>query len=422
MKILIFLSSLELGGAERQALLLAEHLKTEDHIIQIWGLGKPGKITSLCEEKKIICRSKCYFLEGNNFQKIKCLLNLIHDIREFSPDIIIPFCTPISLQCALIWRFTKTHVCLWNERDIGIYHRLHKTYPFAMKLSTCIVTNSNEGKNYILRECGNDLDVRVINNGVYILPPKDTKEIWRKRLGANESTFIACMVANLHPIKNHSLLINAWNEALKSNFIPKDSLLVLAGREDMAEDLKRQVINYGIKDKIIFLGSVDDIPGLLSAVDLGVLSSFTESQPNAILEYMYSGLPIIASNLPSIKEILSDTDSIFFNNDSVEELVIAIKQMFSSDRRRKAGRINEEKCKRMYLPERMFNEYKNLFIELLNIERRKISLIVWFDIFLWFPKYFFIYLKSCVKKTIKLFIPHFILEIFYYRKKNVIII
>lgn len=407
MRILFILGGLELGGAERQAFLLAEHLKVEGNDIEIWGLGKPGKLASLCDKKKISWRSKRYFLEGNPFQKSKSFLYFVHDIKIFSPDIIIPFCTPASLQCALSWRFTKTNVCIWNERDVGIYHYLHETYPFAMKLSTCIVTNSNEGKNYILRECGKELDVRVINNGVYTLPPNETREAWRKRLGADESSFIACMVANIHPIKNHSLLIQAWNEALISNVIPNDSILVLAGREDVAEDIKRQVINYGIDDKIIFLGQIDDITGLLTAVDLGILSSFTEGQSNAILEYMYSGLPIIASNLPSIKEILHDTDSILFNNDSVEELVIALKQMSSPDRRYKAGIRNAEKCKQIYLPEHMFSEYKKLFYELLNKKRNKISLNVRYDIFLWFTKSF-----------LKLFIPPIMIKIYHSLKKN----
>jgi glycosyltransferase involved in cell wall biosynthesis len=387
MKFLFFLTSLELGGAERQAILLAEHLQSEGHDVKVWGLGKPGKASSLCDEKKIVWESKRFWLEGNIFKEANGLFEMIRDIKKFSPDIIIPYCTTPSLLCALSWRFTRTRVCLWGERDIGLSRGFHKEYPFAIKLSTCVVTNSREGESFIKKEFGYNLDVRVICNGVYTSPAKETKEIWRKKLGAGETSFIACMVANIHRIKNHPLLIEAWNKALKSSVIPSDSLLVLAGHEYEAENVKCQVANYGIQDNVKFLGQVDDIPGLLSAVDMGVLTSFSESQPNAILEYMYAGLPVIASDLPSIRDILQDTDSCFFRKDSVDDLVTAFQQMASADRRHNAGLHNAKICRQKYSPERMFADYEALFSELLANQRSKIPLNIRINIILWFPKY-----------------------------------
>ena len=386
MKFLFFLTSLELGGAERQAILLAEHLQSEGHNIKVWGLGKPGKVSSLCDEKKINWELKHFWLEGNIFKEVDGLLKMARDIRKFYPDIIIPYCTTPSLLCALSWRFTRTRVCLWGERDIGLARGFHKEYPFAMTLSTCVVTNSKEGENFIKNEYGSNLDVRVIYNGVHASLAKETRDTWRKQLGAGETSLIVCMVANIHRIKNHSLLIEAWNKALKTSVIPNDSLLVFAGREDDAESLKCQIINYGIQDKINFLGQVDDISGLLSAVDIGVLSSFSESQPNAILEYMYAGLPVIASDLPGIREILQDTDSCFFKTDSVEELIEALVQMSSTARRQRAGLRNAEICRQKYSPERMFAEYKALFDELSNKKKPKIPLNIVVSIFLWFSK------------------------------------
>jgi len=387
MKILFFLTSLELGGAERQAILLAEHLQSEGHDIKVWGLGNPGKASSLCDEKKIIWESKKFWLEGNIFKQVNGLLKMIRDIKGFSPDVIIPYCTGPSLLCALSWRFTRTRVCLWGERDIGLARGFNKTYPFAIQLSTCVVTNSWEGKKFINKEYGHNLDVRVIFNGVFTSPPKVSKDEWRKKFGAGNASLIACMVANLHLNKNHPLLIEAWNKALKTSVIPEDSILVLAGREDDSKKIKNLVERYSINDNVKFLGQVDDIYGLLAAVDIGVLSSISESQPNAILEYMYAGLPIIASDLPSIKDILKDTDSYFFNKDSIDDFVAAFKYMSDANRRHYAGSLNAEICKQRFLPQRMFAEYKALFEELLDKKKTDIPFNIWFSIFLWFPKY-----------------------------------
>jgi hypothetical protein len=117
---------------------------------------------------------------------------------------------------------------------------------------------------------------------------------------------------------------------------------------------------------------------------------------------MYAGLPVIASDLPGIREILQDTDSCFFRTDSVDELVNAFEQMSSADRRRKAGLRNAEICRQKYSPERMFAEYKILFDELQNKKRPKIPLNIWVIIFLWFPKHIF-FSFSLVKRLYGIF-------------------
>jgi glycosyltransferase involved in cell wall biosynthesis len=379
MKILFFISTLELGGAERQALMLAEHLQSEGHDILLWGYGKPGKAAVICEEKKIAWESKAF--------GIKNLFQMIKEIRRYSPDIIIPFCTGPSLLCALSWRFTKAHVCLWNERDIGLSRDLINDYPFAILLSTCVVTNSIHGRNYILKEYGRDLDVRVIYNGVIANPPMETAHIWKKRLNAENSSLIVCMVSNLSKNKNHIFLLNAWNEALISSTIPNDSVLVLAGREDdMAEILRQYVAKNDLADNVKFLGQVDDISGLLSAVDVGVLSSLSEGQPNVVVEYMYAGLPIIASDIPGAREVLQDTDTCFFGNDSIDELVSAFRQMLSAGKRNSDGRINADLCKKKYMPDRMFSDYKTLFEELMSQKKKRISFFIWFLVLIYFIK------------------------------------
>jgi glycosyltransferase involved in cell wall biosynthesis len=399
MRILFFLSSLELGGAERQALLLAEHLQNEKHDVQIWGLERPGKVSLFCDAKKIIWKS-CPYWKGNLFQRIKIIFNTTLNIREFNPDIIIPFGGMPSFLCAISWRFTKAIACIWGERDIGLSRYWFDEYSFAIRLATCVVTNSYEGKEYIKREYNKNLDIRVINNGVFSNAPEETREKWRERLGAKESTLVYCMVANLSNLKNHSLLLEAWYHATKTAAIPDDAILVLAGREDdMADLLKQKVIDYGMSDKVKFLGPVDDISGLLATVDVGVLCSNSEGQSNAILEYMYAGLPIIASDLPSIREILHDTGSCLFRKDSVEELTTALGQMTSADRRYKIGRYNVERCRQLYLPEKMFNGYKNLLNEMLNKKKKKISMGDWHAIIIWFLNMF---ISGCKRRFINL--------------------
>jgi glycosyltransferase involved in cell wall biosynthesis len=54
------------------------------------------------------------------------------------------------------------------------------------------------------------------------------------------------------------------------------------------------------------LDHVDDVAGLLEASDIGVLSSYNEGLPNAILEYMLHGLPVVATDMAGVREVLSE--------------------------------------------------------------------------------------------------------------------
>jgi glycosyltransferase involved in cell wall biosynthesis len=83
------------------------------------------------------------------------------------------------------------------------------------------------------------------------------------------------------------------------------TILLLAGRFDEPENnLKTLAIDLEIGNSLRFLGPVDDVWGLLQAVDLYVHSSKTEGTPNAVLEAMASGLTVVGNDIPGIREVL----------------------------------------------------------------------------------------------------------------------
>ena len=71
-----------------------------------------------------------------------------------------------------------------------------------------------------------------------------------------------------------------------------------------ADQAKALAFDLNLGSSVRFLGSVQDVTGLLSAVDLGVFSSKTEGCPNAVLECMASGLAVVGTDIPGIREAL----------------------------------------------------------------------------------------------------------------------
>ena len=125
----------------------------------------------------------------------------------------------------------------------------------------------------------------------------------------DEATFVACMVGNLHAAKDHLTLLRAWQLVVdRLEPLGKKPVLLLAGRLDsMADRVKALAFDLRLHDSVQFLGLVEDIAGLLEAVDLGVFCSPKESCPNGVLECMAVGLPVVASDIAGVREVVGES-------------------------------------------------------------------------------------------------------------------
>ena len=109
-------------------------------------------------------------------------------------------------------------------------------------------------------------------------------------------------VGRMDPAKNHPKLISAFHALLQHEPAAK-LLMVGGGKQDMEQTMRTRVEALGISDAIRFGGERTDIPRLLQAADLMIFPSVREGLPGAVLEACAAGVPVLASDLPVIKEI-----------------------------------------------------------------------------------------------------------------------
>jgi glycosyltransferase involved in cell wall biosynthesis len=149
--------------------------------------------------------------------------------------------------------------------------------------------------------------VNMVQNGIEQSTPQMDRKAWRKRLEIDDASFVACMVANLHTNKDHETLLRAWRIVMST--LDRDAVLVLAGRHDGAyESLVALTRELGIERGVRFAGSVSDVAGLLTAVDIGVFSSRSEGCPNGVLECMAAGLAVAATDIEGVREVVGPSD------------------------------------------------------------------------------------------------------------------
>ncbi len=114
------------------------------------------------------------------------------------------------------------------------------------------------------------------------------------------------MVANLRPVKAPELLVEAAAE-LRIQY--PDAGFLLAGQGDLQSPLERRIAELNLSETVHLVGPVSDVPGFLEGIDVAVLTSRSEGQPNAVLEYMAAGRAIVATAVGGTPDLIEDGTS-----------------------------------------------------------------------------------------------------------------
>lgn len=371
LRIVIALKTLELGGAERNALRLARHFALEQGAdVQIWGFrDKLGLVAEYCEEYGIPWRTLRWGLPttGSPIRRLKRLAWFVRELRRANPDVILPYIHEPNVACGLVWRWTGARLCIWNQRDVGKAHVKRQVEKLAVRWTPWFVSNSHAGADFLVQTLGAKPDrVRVIRNGVDLPAPQLDQTAWRTQLGVDEDCFLVCMIANLTRYKDHATLLKAWPRVVgRLRTVGRQAVLVLAGRfGDTYDPLKMLTYDLGIDSNIRLLGLVKDISGLISTIDLGVLSSRSEGCPNALLECMAAGLAVVGTDTPGIREAVGVGYRYLSPPGDSEALADRIIE-FAMDPKlgTKVGAQNHHRIETEFSPQQFYKKMTTLIIE-----------------------------------------------------------
>jgi glycosyltransferase involved in cell wall biosynthesis len=190
----------------------------------------------------------------------------------------------------------------------------------------------------------------------------------RKERGISPDTLVVGYVGWLIPIKGVTFLISAMAEAVQQY---SNSLLVLVGKGDEEGEeeakLREQVKKLGLTDKVIFLGWRADVDEIMGCFDLFVLPSLNEGMGRVLVEAMAVGLPIVASDVGGIPDLVKDGNNGFLVPPSdADALKHAILDLLKDEAKRKRmGEVGKEMC-RSYSTEAMVEQINGLYTKLIE--------------------------------------------------------
>ena len=356
-RIVFVLFNLELGGAERQALILAKHLvEHEQAAVEILGFNKTGPVADMCEQLGVPWRLDSFPFNGSRVDQLDGFERIATSLQRTRPDILLPYTFVPNVICGLVWRQTGARTCVWNQRDEGVTPFVSEWERSAADRTPVFVSNSAVGAQFLVRKLGVDsARVRIIENGIEQLVPQSDRLSWRARLGIDDDAFVACMIANLHANKDHPTLLRAWRRVI-DRLNGGKAVLVLAGRHDGAyESLASLSGELNLNGQVRFAGQVLDVPGLLSAADVGVFSSFIEGCPNGVLESMAAGLAVAGTNIDAVRSLVGPAGVRFLappkDDEALAEAILKLAN--DSELRVTLGAENQRRVQEKYTAARM---------------------------------------------------------------------
>ncbi len=119
-----------------------------------------------------------------------------------------------------------------------------------------------------------------------------------------EDTRLVTLAANLrHRVKNIPMLLRSADRVAK---VHPDVHFVIAGEGELEHELRELAVELAVADRVHFIGRCDDIPTLLEASDICVLTSTAEGFSNSLIEYMAAGKPTVATDVGGAAEAIQD--------------------------------------------------------------------------------------------------------------------
>lgn len=313
---------------------------------------------------------------GNSLRFLKGMMRLWKLLRRGRFDIIETFTPhsnlvglPLARLAGAPARIASHHGVIENISPW--MERLHGKLVNSGIVSSLVAVSSRVYNYAVEQEGARTEKVKLIPNGVSIPPERAfTKDDWlevRQGIGVECDGALVIAVGRLTEQKGHKYLLGAAAKIIRR--FPKTTFAVVGDGPQMPA-LEEQVRRLGIKDNLRLLGTRADVYRLLYVADIFVLPSLSEGMPMALLEAMGMGLPVVATNLAGIADVVEDgRHGLLVPPGEVESLELAIARLLSDAQLSKQlAQAGRKLVFEQYTVERMCRTYEELFLAVLSQE------------------------------------------------------
>lgn len=357
-KVIQIIPTLELGGAEIMVENLSvalNHLNNDVKVISLYSKTTP--ISRRLENNRI----PVFYLDKKIGFDWKIFTKLYKLLKTERPDVIhthlyattyvVPVAKLLKVKVIVhtIHSIADKEVSLARQRIYDIYYKFLKVKPVA--ISSMI----RESFQKVYKWSGENIP--LINNGI------DLNKCISKVHELDSSKHIKIIhIGSFKEAKNHLGLIDSFNIVHKKN---ANTILELIGNGQLEADVRKRVNELGLANYVVFLGVKEDVFSYLSESDIFVLPSLWEGMPISLIEAMGTALPIVATKVGGIPDMIEDRVNGLLVNIDVNEIAQAMLELADSYELRKQLGENAQKSSEQYSARNMTLKYLKLYCDLL---------------------------------------------------------
>lgn len=285
----ILLQDLEFGGSQRHALQLLGKMDRGLFSVELWVLRRGDDLLPLADPSV----NRIVWLSKSSWVSPKALFRLLLRLYYYRPSVLYTLTVVPNIWGRVFGRIAGVPVILSSYRNA-----VAKQYERRLwRLSTCVVCNAAALEEILIRQHGVDRRrIAVIPNGVdvdYFQPHPEMRD--------SQPTII--FVGRLVDQKDPLNLLKGFRMVAEK--LPEARLIVL-GNGHLRDSMQAFIRSNGLRSRVSLLPGICDIRSHLRRAWVFALSSRYEGSPNAVLEAMAAGLPIVATSVGGVPEILRD--------------------------------------------------------------------------------------------------------------------
>lgn len=343
LKVLHIIPTLSSGGAEKMLVDIVIEMKKKNIEVEVLVLSRQGDFYS----KKIIeAGIPVHFGKVNKVYHFSHIWTIIQFFKKdydvihthlFAPQLFTAIARKVvRKKISLVTTEHSTHN---RRREKKIFKILDNWMYQQYDQIIAISNGTKEALNKYLPHTRKK--TIVIENGIRLNQYENAKPIDKYELVPNykEGDKLILMVAAMREQKDHETVIHA------SKLLPSNYHILFVGDGERFDKVKKYAEEYG-SPNIHFLGRRSDVPSIMKSSDIFVLSSHWEGFGLVVIEAMAAGLPIIASNVQGLSEVVGDGGILFEKGNEID-LYEKIRTLSEDIQMRK--KIISKSRKRVYL-------------------------------------------------------------------------
>jgi len=347
------------GGAERQLAYLSGELARVGWEVHVALLSGGSNMDRLEATGAVIHKLAVL----HNYDP-SILWQLIRIIREVRPDLIQVWLTQMEILGGIAaeilrvpWVFSERCSTLAYPPKLKNWLRV-----FIASRASAIVSNSKGGDQNWQTRPDTGVPRWVIRNALPLDEIETAQPATWEEIGLESEQQVVLYVGRFHPHKNLSTLLLALCEVVSRPGI----VAVLCGDGPLQEFIKRRLNEYLIAGRVLLPGYVSAVWNWMKRADVFVSVSLLEGHPNAVLEAMACGCPLVVSDILSHREFLDEQSALLVNPRAPATITRAIRSVLSDPEAAKRRVLNARAQAAQWSIPAIARQYERVYEQVLD--------------------------------------------------------